>query len=125
MKYLNGTGLGYFYQKIKAMLDGKAPLTHIEELQEEINKKAPMSHSHTWSEVTGKPSTFTPSTHNHDDRYYTETEIDAKLGDIDFSTLATKEQVGNLNYKALSQSEYDGLATKDANTIYFIYEDEA
>ena len=32
-----------------------------------------------WSNVTGKPSTYTPSSHNHDDRYYTETEIDTKL----------------------------------------------
>ncbi len=32
-----------------------------------------------WSEINGKPSTFTPSSHTHDDRYYTETEIDTKL----------------------------------------------
>ena len=32
-----------------------------------------------WDGVTGKPDTFTPSTHNHDDRYYTESEIDTKL----------------------------------------------
>ena len=32
-----------------------------------------------WSGITGKPSTFTPSTHTHDDRYYTETEVDTKL----------------------------------------------
>ena len=29
----------------------------------------------SWSEVTSKPETFTPSTHNHDDRYYTESEL--------------------------------------------------
>lgn len=32
-----------------------------------------------WSGITGKPDTFPPSTHNHDDRYYTETETDTKL----------------------------------------------
>ncbi len=32
-----------------------------------------------WSGVTGKPGTYPPSTHNHDDRYYTESEIDSKL----------------------------------------------
>lgn len=32
-----------------------------------------------WSDVVGKPSTFTPSSHTHDDRYYTESEINAKL----------------------------------------------
>lgn len=34
-----------------------------------------------WSGVTGKPSTFTPSAHTHDDRYYTKTEISTKLND--------------------------------------------
>lgn len=35
-----------------------------------------------WGNVTGKPSTFTPSSHTHDDRYYTESEINTKLGDL-------------------------------------------
>ncbi len=33
------------------------------------------SHSHAWSAITGKPGTFPSSDHNHDDRYYTETEV--------------------------------------------------
>lgn len=33
----------------------------------------------TWDNLSGKPSTFPPSTHNHDDRYYTENEMDTKL----------------------------------------------
>ena len=121
-------------------------------LQQGVINDSATSSTQTWSsqkistELSGKAS----SNHTHDDRYYTETEanerfaalnhnhdssyykktetysaseIDEKLGDIDFSTLATKEQVGNLNYKALSQTEYDSLDTKDANTIYFIYEE--
>lgn len=32
-----------------------------------------------WSGVSGKPSAFTPSSHNHDDRYYTESEMNTKL----------------------------------------------
>ena len=32
-----------------------------------------------WSGVTGKPSSYTPSAHTHDDRYYTESEINTKL----------------------------------------------
>ena len=38
----------------------------------------------TWSEITGKPSTFTPASHTHDDRYYTETEADSRFyrGDL-------------------------------------------
>ena len=42
---------------------------------------APSSHTHPWSSITGKPSTFTPSSHTHDDRYYTESEMNAKLND--------------------------------------------
>lgn len=33
----------------------------------------------SWNDLTDKPSTFPPSTHDHDDRYYTETEADALL----------------------------------------------
>ena len=32
-----------------------------------------------WGNVTGKPSTFTPASHNHDDRYYTESEADSRF----------------------------------------------
>lgn len=33
-----------------------------------------------WSNVSGKPSTFAPSSHNHNDIYYTETEVDNLIG---------------------------------------------
>lgn len=39
----------------------------------------PTTFPSTWNEVSGKPTTFPPSTHNHDERYYTETEMDTKL----------------------------------------------
>lgn len=32
-----------------------------------------------WGNVSGKPSTYAPSSHTHDDRYYTESEINTKL----------------------------------------------
>ena len=32
-----------------------------------------------WGNVSGKPTSFTPASHTHDDRYYTETEVDNKL----------------------------------------------
>ena len=32
-----------------------------------------------WEDVKNKPTTFPPSSHTHDDRYYTESEIDTKL----------------------------------------------
>lgn len=32
-----------------------------------------------WNNLTNKPTTFAPSTHTHDDRYYTESESDARF----------------------------------------------
>ena len=40
---------------------------------------ASASHSHTWAAITDKPTSFAPESHTHDDRYYTETEMDSKL----------------------------------------------
>lgn len=33
----------------------------------------------TWTQVTGKPTEFPPTTHNHDILYYTKAEVDTKL----------------------------------------------
>lgn len=41
--------------------------------------KAATKPSYSWGEITDKPSSFTPVSHNHDDRYYTETEMNSKL----------------------------------------------
>lgn len=32
-----------------------------------------------WENISGKPSTYAPSSHTHDDRYYTESEMNTKL----------------------------------------------
>lgn len=63
-----------------------------------------------WDGVTGKPGTFTPSAHTHDDRYYTETEMNTKLnGKANSSHTHTKDQVGlsKVNNNAISMG-YDG-----------------
>lgn len=44
----------------------------------------------TWGAVTGKPSAFPPSPHDHDDRYYTETEVNAII-----AALAIPQTKGN------------------------------
>jgi hypothetical protein len=41
---------------------------------------ASITHTHTWGQITGKPSTFPPSSHDHDGRYYTQSETDTKVG---------------------------------------------
>jgi hypothetical protein len=35
-----------------------------------------------WDNFTNKPTSFTPSAHNHDDRYYTETESDSRFAAV-------------------------------------------
>ena len=40
---------------------------------------AKVADSVAWGNVSGKPTGYPPSSHNHDDRYYTETEMNTKL----------------------------------------------
>ena len=35
----------------------------------------------SWDKIQSKPSSFTPASHNHDDRYYTESEMNTKLNE--------------------------------------------
>ena len=44
----------------------------------ELNENLAL-HTHAWSAITSKPNTFPASAHTHDDRYYTESEMDIKL----------------------------------------------
>ena len=39
----------------------------------------PGQDTHDWASITGKPTSYPPSGHTHDDRYYTESEMDTKL----------------------------------------------
>ncbi len=61
-----------------------------------------------WSGVTGKPSTFTPSSHTHDDRYYTESEMNTKL--------AGKSDTGHTHSQYLtSHQDISGKVNNNAN----------
>ena len=81
-----------------------------------------------WSGVSGKPSTYTPSSHTHDDRYYTESEVDSKLnGKANSSHTHTKSQITDfpssmknpnsltISLNGTSQGAYDGSASKSIN----------
>lgn len=73
-----------------------------------------------WGDVTGKPSSFTPSGHSHTAAQVTDfnTAADARVS----AGLATfrSSDMGDLQLVKLTQSTYDGLGSKDANTVYFI-----
>ena len=56
-----------------------------------------------WDQITGKPTTFPVGAHNHDDRYYTRTEMDAFLAALqadDDTLFAEIEQHGHFFHPA-------------------------
>ncbi len=97
------------------------------------------SHTHGWDEITGKPTSFTPSTHSHgisdvmglqanldgksnvghihDDRYYTETESDTKFAVVNHThsqyALATHTHAEYAN----ASSGYGTSLIKSGNTL--------
>lgn len=79
----------------------------------ELKKKAPSSHTHGWGDVTGKPGSFPPSSHTHDDRYYTESEINEKfknfcpyaVGDI---YITTKSENPTSNWLGTTWQKIEG-----------------
>ena len=63
----------------------------------------------TWNDVTGKPSSFIPNAHTHDDRYYTENEVN-KLLEEKANTSGNYQSltVGSSNYANLINGVYTG-----------------
>lgn len=80
-----------------------------------------------WSGVTGKPSTFTPSSHNHDERYYTESEIETKLSGKantshshsanDITESATKRFVTDAEKSSWNAKASTAVATTSVNGL--------
>jgi hypothetical protein len=63
----------------------------------DLDSKADKIHEHTKSQITDFPTSMTPTAHDHDDRYYTESETDTKLTDkADKTTTYTKTEVTTL-----------------------------
>jgi len=68
-----------------------------------------------WSNVSGKPSTFAPSSHDHNNLYYTETEADAR-----FLGISAKAADANLlDGVDSTRFVYGGNSTKTTNISSF------
>lgn len=77
------------------------------EIDERLERKSDTGHTHAYSAITGKPTTFPPSTHNHDDRYYTESEVNTKLANYKI-----KGDIVTLTGTAsIAQGQYSGIKT--------------
>lgn len=66
-----------------------------------------------WANITGKPSSFTPSSHTHDDRYYTESESDSRYVNVTGDTMT-----GDLHVYAHT---YCGYGTGSSVIDYNVY----
>lgn len=77
-------------------------------VKEQLANYALASHSHAWSSITGKPSTFTPSSHRH-----------SFSGSTSISTDHTHDvKVGSKRYTSLGASRYKFDIKISGNTGY-------
>ena len=85
-----------------------------------ISGNAATASSVAWGNVSGKPSSYTPSSHTHDDRYYTESEIDSKLSGKS-NTNHTHNYAGSSSAggSANSAVKLDSSAGSATQPIYF------
>jgi hypothetical protein len=98
------------------------PATYPSNFTTMINK--PATYPSDWSTLGNKPSTFAPSTHSHDDRYYTEGEVDTKLGlksdsthtHTDLHTHDNKTVIDNITDVA-GVLKYNGVTLATADVI--------
>ena len=93
--------------------------------------KADVDHTHAWGAITGKPSSFPPEAHTHDDRYYTESEMNSKLNAKANSShshnyAGSNSAGGTANsvngFKIKAQTTDPGVgAALETNTILLVY----
>jgi len=72
-----------------------------------------------WDNVSGKPSTYTPSSHTHDDRYYTESEINTKL-----SSKSDTSHNHNSTYLGISAKAESAKVADYAKLLAYSYSNE-
>ena len=75
--------------------------------------KSDTSHSHAWSAITDKPNTFAPSSHNHNDLYYTKNEINSIF--MKYKTITAKK------IKFTLEHSLHALLLVDTEGCYMVY----
>jgi hypothetical protein len=137
---------------LEAALNGRATDEELTALSQVVAGKAAADHTHNQYAASDHTHVeYAASGHNHDDRYPTDAEVTALVApkadasavstllalkantsDVDTAlglkanttdvNAALALKANNSNFVTLTQAAYDALATKDANTFYFIPE---
>lgn len=94
---------------LQSALDGKAAVNHNHD-----NAYKPASYVPAWSEVTGKPSTFTPASHTHNEYVNQNAFSNVKVGT---TTVAADSTTDTLEFVAGSNIVLTPDATTDKITI--------
>lgn len=94
---------------LQSALDGKADVNHNHD-----NAYKPASYVPAWSEVTGKPSTFTPASHTHNEYVNQNAFSNVKVGT---TTVAADSATDTLEFVAGSNIVLTPDATTDKITI--------
>lgn len=71
-----------------------------------------------WANVSGKPSTYTPSSHTHDDRYYTESEVNNLLGGKSDTSHTHSNYLTGITKAMVTNALGYTPPTSDTNTTY-------
>lgn len=81
----------------------------------------PASHTQGWSTITGKPSTYTPASHTHDDRYYTESEVNNLVNArVPSSRIKSHVWVSTVNGTSIDVNFSQVGLTSGANYVIFV-----
>ena len=90
----------------------------------DLDKFSLSTHTHTWNDISGKPNTFTPSSHNHNDLYYTETEVNNLLTQYSKSTHnhnTLYAPIDQIVYTSTDPGDGTSVSLSD-NTLICVYE---
>lgn len=104
MKFLTEDGINWFISKLKKCI------TTDNISQQHVNY-ANSAGAVNWNNVASKPSTFPPATHNHDDMYYTETEMNTKLDNKQHKLDENQLKAVNSGITSAEVSKLDALPT--------------
>lgn len=102
---------------LQTTLDNKVSKTDISTLQSSIDDKASKSHTHTIGDVNNLQTTLDAKASKED-----LTVLDNKVSNLSNDSVKNKNGSGKLSFWTGTESQYNAISNKDANTIYFITE---